>query len=115
VSTRIEPRCSRRLLGCAAVLALGAGVAPVPALAQPTITNLGSLMGTSNAAGVSGDGSVVVGTSDYVPFPGGSRPFRWTSGGGMTNLGTLGGIYGGASGVSGDGLVVVGASETAFR
>src|SRR4030095_1116978 len=29
VSTRIEPRCSRRPLGCAAVLALGAGVAPV--------------------------------------------------------------------------------------
>lgn len=110
-------RSFARPLGRTQALAIVAGLAsmPIAAVAQPTITNLGSLMGTSNAAAVNSDGTVVVGTSDYVPFPGGTRPFRWTSPGGMSNLGTLGGIYGSANGVSADGLIVVGSSETAFR
>ncbi|MBY0312798.1 MAG: hypothetical protein K2W85_12075 [Phycisphaerales bacterium] len=49
-----------------------------------TSTNLGTLpLQTSSAAlGISGDGSTVVGNS-------GSRAFRWTSAGGMQDLGSL--------------------------
>ena len=74
--------------------------------------SLGVLPGDleSQAAAVSADGSVVVGESDndYT-----YNAFRWTSAGGMINLG---GVNAHAAGVSADGAVVVGGSGvTAFR
>jgi probable HAF family extracellular repeat protein len=69
-----------------------------------------------NTTGVSGDGSVVVGTSGYDTSGYGYfyRAFRWTAGSGMVGVG---GRDSSASGVSGDGSVVVGtiASNQAFR
>ena len=67
-----------------------------------------------NTTGVSGDGSVVVGTSgnDYVSgIP--TSAYRWTAGSGMVGLG---GYDSSASGVSTDGSVIVGTSDyVAFR
>lgn len=58
-------------------------------------------------AGVSADGSVIVGTIT----PGGRiRAFRWTAAHGVLELGTLGGSNSWAGGVSADGWVVVGKS-----
>ncbi len=63
----------------------------------------------STAAGVSSDGSVVVGSSSDG---GGDVAFRWTEPGGSVLLGALPGGVGNsnASGVSGDGSIVVGSS-----
>src|ERR1017187_8396064 len=63
-----------------------------------------------NTTGVSGDGSVVVGTGGIQPYEGGNlyQAFRWTAGSGMVGLG--GDNFSFASGVSGDGSVVVGTS-----
>ncbi len=84
-----------------------------------TITNLGLLSGGtfSRANGVSGDGSVLVGTASNASPSNNNRAFRWTSGGGMVSLGLLSGgnqSYGTA--VSDDGSVVVGGAndETGF-
>ena len=79
-----------------------------------SLTWLGTLGGDeSRAYGVSADGSVVVGIS--WDAAGIYRAFRWTAGGGMANLGTLGGdwSWGGARGVSADGSVVVGSADNA--
>src|ERR1035438_4649643 len=69
-----------------------------------------------NTTGVSGDGSVVVGTSSYDTSGYGYfyRAFRWTAGSGMVGVG---GRDSSASGVSADGSVVVGtiASNPALR
>src|ERR1039458_4525405 len=68
-----------------------------------------------NTTGVSGDGSVVVGTSGYDTSGYGYflRAFRWTAGSGMVSLGGYGSS---ASGVSADGSVIVGTSNyVAFR
>ncbi|MBX3322952.1 MAG: hypothetical protein KF757_08175 [Phycisphaeraceae bacterium] len=72
----------------------------------------------TEAFAVSADGYIVVGqwwrgsadihVLDY-------RPVRWTVGGGMQDLGTLGSLLSGAYGVSADGSVVVGYSYRAFR
>lgn len=79
--------------------------------------NLGVLPGGtgSEATGISGDASVVVGVSDLSA--GGNRAFRWTSGGGMQNLGLLPGASDSiAYAVSGDGAAVTGISGgRAFR
>jgi probable HAF family extracellular repeat protein len=66
----------------------------------------------SNALGVSGDGSVVVGQSYSAN---GAEAFRWTTSGGMVGLGFLPGGESSsqANGVSGDGSVVVGYSDFA--
>ena len=75
---------------------------------------LGQLPGgfTSQALGVSGDGSVVVGKGVVPGGPLGSKleAFRWTSEGGIVGLGDLPtGLFSSrAHGVSGDGAVVVG-------
>jgi probable HAF family extracellular repeat protein len=76
-----------------------------------TIHGLGLITGgtTSRGMGVSADGTTVVGDGT-VSF---TKPFRWTSSGGMTNLGTLGGNNAQASEVSDDGSVVIGYSDTA--
>src|SRR5262245_31920683 len=57
-------------------------------LAQPTITNLGVFSGgnTSFANAISADGSTVTGSSNGSV---GNRAFRWTSAGGLENLGIL--------------------------
>ncbi len=73
-----------------------------------SLTWLGRLPGgwESWAYGVSADGAVVVGSSDW-------HAFRWTASGGMQDLGTLGGNWSGAFGVSADGAVVVGGARNA--
>ncbi len=63
------------------------------------------------AYGTSSDGSVIVGQNFNV---GQGVAFRW-SGGGIVNLGTLGGNNSHAEACSGDGAVVVGRSYTASR
>ncbi|MFO0857070.1 MAG: hypothetical protein U0640_06910 [Phycisphaerales bacterium] len=70
--------------------------------------DLGTLGGVSSEArGVSQDGSVVVGVSQNAS--GQNRAFRWTLAGGMEDLGTLpGGSSADATCVSPDGSVVVG-------
>lgn len=79
------------------------------------MVGLGILPGMegSEARGVSGDGSVVVGDSFT---PDGAEAFRWTSTGGMVSLGFLpGGNYSEATAVSGDGSIIVGSSnDSAF-
>lgn len=72
---------------------------------------LGSLRGgSSEAAAVSGNGSVVVGSSTNTS--GKSRAFRWENGT-MQDLGTLQNLYTRAHAVSYDGSVVVGDSFVA--
>lgn len=75
-------------------------------------------------AGISADGSVVVGGGLLKDTPSGdfhSRAFRWTQAGDVQNLGTIAGyLHSRAAGVSADGTVVVGsafnnADELAFR
>src|ERR1017187_6116104 len=86
--------------------------------AAATLTVLSWLPGDNfnyNTTGVSGDGSVVVGTSGYDTSGYGYflRAFRWTAGSGMVSLGGYGSS---ASGVSADGSVIVGTSNyVAFR
>jgi len=75
---------------------------------------LGDLTGGayySHASGVSADGSVVAGSSNFTD---GSQAFRWTQSGGIVGLGDLsgGGYYSWANGISADGSVVVGISES---
>jgi probable HAF family extracellular repeat protein len=79
------------------------------------MVGLGDLSGggaLSEAYGVSGDGSVVVGRSTNANFV---EAFRWTQGTGMVGLGDLsgGGFDSRAEGVSVDGSVVVGQSISA--
>jgi probable HAF family extracellular repeat protein len=78
------------------------------------MVGLGDLRGGrfySVASDVSGDGSVIVGTSINVN---GTEAFRWTESGGMVGLGDLpgGGFYSDNSRVSGDGSVIVGYSQS---
>src|SRR6266567_183925 len=84
-----------------------------------SFTSLGFLPGDnySFATGVSGDGSVVVGTSGLQPYVGTGyyRAFRWTAGSGMVGLGhLLGDTYSQADRVSADGSVVVGISSSTY-
>lgn len=79
------------------------------------IGTIGNVSGASRANGINADGSVVVGFSLAPTDTNGSgyyHAFRWTSGAGMVDLGTIGGIAGfsTANAISGDGLVVVGES-----
>jgi probable extracellular repeat, HAF family len=68
--------------------------------------------GSSEAWGVSADGSVVVGWA--LNAAGRSRAFRWTASGGMQDLGTLPGYdRSEAWDVSADGAVVVGRARNA--
>ncbi len=90
------------------VPAAGAMVAIALSLMQTagaqSITNLGVLSGAGSSAanGVSGNGSVVVGTS-------GNWAFRWTSSGGMQRIPSYGDALG--YGVSADGSTAVGYGE----
>ena len=84
----------------------------LPSLAQRLIW-LGTLPGSDQswAAGVSADGSVVVGWAQNAA--GWPRAFRWTASDGMEDLGTLGGNESYAFGVSANGAVVVGSAQDA--
>jgi probable HAF family extracellular repeat protein len=82
--------------------------------------DLGSLQGvsgTSIAYAANSDGSVVVGATDMPPNGPITVPqhaFRWTQGGGMQDLGSLGtGLGSLATAVNADGSVVVGAAAVA--
>ena len=79
---------------------------------QVTFTPLGDLPGgdwDSQASDVSADGSVVVGSG--VDSQGNTKGFRWTSAGGMVDLGSLPGHpNSNAASVSADGSVVAGTS-----
>lgn len=79
------------------------------AWAAPVFQGLGVSPGgfSSSAAGVSADGTVVVGNTRSGN---GTEAFRWTASGGMQGLGDLpgGSFYSAAAGVSADGTVVVG-------
>jgi probable HAF family extracellular repeat protein len=70
--------------------------------------------GFSSANSVSGDGSVVVGESAIPKIQNSifSHAFRWTSSGGMADLGTLGNVagYSSATATNFDGSVIVGRS-----
>jgi probable HAF family extracellular repeat protein len=78
---------------------------------QPSFQGTGELAGGSNisvALAVSADGGVVVGVSESA---GGDEAFRWTPGGGIAGLGSLGDgsdFFSSANGVSDDGSVIVG-------
>jgi len=97
------------------VLVFLTGLVSVEAAAEPSFTGLGDLPGgsyESNAWGVSGDGSVVVGHSVTTS---GNEAFVWTLGGGMVGIGDplVFPIRTEANAVSDDGLVVVGLGESA--
>ena len=100
-----------RFLSLSVLLSLAA----LPAHAQFSFTGLGDLAGgsfSSQASGVSSDGSVVVGRGESAS---GTEAFRWTQAGGMVGLGDLpGGVFfSSARGVSSDGSVVGGRGESA--
>lgn len=83
------------------------------------LQDLGTLGGASsnvgsNKSALSLDGSVVVGASEInFATPTVFHAFRWTAGGGMQDLGTLGGANSSATVASSDGSVVGGSSERA--
>lgn len=70
----------------------------------PTITDLGTLGGTSSSAGAVNDSGEVVGESTLDDES--IRHAFLYSGGGMTDLGTLGGVYSSATGINKSGRVV---------
>lgn len=77
---------------------------------------LGFLSGgnSSQAYGISYDGSVIVGTGNSSNFV--SEAFIWTSGTGMVGLGTLDGTgQSQANAVSGDGSIIVGSSNIGYN
>lgn len=78
-----------------------------------SLTWLGPIGANSRAYGISSSGSVIVGVA-FANEEGDGRAFRWTAGGGMEDLGSLGGRFSIATAVSGDGSTVVGGAETAF-
>lgn len=99
-------------VGSVALLAAAAAPAAVTA---PTFQGIGDLPGGSAfsaATAVSGEGSVVVGTSSGSS---GNQAVRWTRDGGLVGLGDLaGGSFSSAAlGVSSDGSVVVGRGSPA--
>lgn len=97
-----------------AALIIASGFTALPASAAPFFMGLGDLPGgsfSSEAAAISADGQVVVGTGSTAT---GWQAFRWTLSGGMVGLGALAGdTQSGASGVSADGSTVVGWSNPA--
>jgi probable HAF family extracellular repeat protein len=96
-------------LGAVAAVLFGGAVSN--AFAAASLTPLGNLRGdpSSIGNGVSGDGSVVVGTSGGY----GGQAFRWTASVGMVGLGRPpGDFYCYARAVNGDGSVVVGEVTT---
>ena len=85
--------------------------------ASAGMVDLGVLGGTAGsiAYAIDNNGDVVGQSSTSQTFPGGGcceiHGFRWTQGGGMQDLGVLGGHFSGARAISSDG-VIVGLFET---
>src|SRR5262245_23616114 len=110
--TRPNSHAGTRDLTAAIVLLLGLARTALncPSARAQVFTGLGSLPGEidSLGMGVSADGSVVVGAAGS----GGNyhRAFRWTSGGGMEDIGVAG-LFAFAHAVSADGAVVVGVGD----
>ena len=105
-------RDMKYLICCFVSLLILFGAVKVEAV---SFTSLGDLPGgsfSSQANGVSADGSVVVGISKSTS---GNEAFRWTSGGGMVGLSDLSGgtFYSYAKGASSNGSVVVGTGYSA--
>ena len=86
----------------------GTAPPPPPPPSAASFQALGTLPGwsQSQAWGVSGDGAVVVGQLSRLGAD--TRAFRWTAGGGMQDLGTLGGANSEAYAASSDGSAIVG-------
>lgn len=103
----VRSRSGSSVMLCLAVLAMSQH-----ARAQAGFTYPGTLGGmNSEATAVSADGTVVVGGSATPSTI--VHAFRWTSGGGMVDLGNLGGAGSSqALGVSADGTVVVGNADS---
>ena len=100
-------RLKLTVLSCLLVAVTLAGPsATAPAEAQDgiTITDLGTLGGSSSVAWDVGNLSQLVGFSRTAT--GATHAFLWTAGGDMEDLGTLGGPYSDARGVSDLGHVV---------
>jgi probable HAF family extracellular repeat protein len=94
----------------------GHGFAAFRWTANEGLVGLGDLPGGEAASGaiaVSGNGTVVVGTSGSSS---GSEAYRWTAAGGMVGLGDLPGdpFYSFAYDVSDDGATVVGAGDISY-
>jgi len=70
---------------------------------QYSVTDLGTLGGSSSCANGINNNGQVVGYTDTGS--GASHAFLWTSGGGMQDLGTLGGSNSGANGINDNGQV----------
>jgi probable HAF family extracellular repeat protein len=73
------------------------------------LNSVGCTLGGTNTYGysISGDGKVLVGEAD---FGAGSHSFKFSTLGGIVDIGTFGGTWSQASGVSYDGSVIVGIS-----
>ncbi len=104
----LDPRQCKLLLTGPVLLFFLIILYALPLFAGGSLTDLGVLTGgaASEAAGVSADGSVVVGWS--TDGSGNPRAFYWTQAGGMVDLAGSGAIYSKAFGVSSDGNTVVG-------
>src|SRR5215472_8570769 len=89
-------------------------VTATPATSGPQcfFQGLGFLPGgtSSFAAGVSANGTVVVGNSCCLGIARMSQAFRWTAASGMVSLGPFQFLFSSANGVNDDGTVVVGSS-----
>lgn len=93
---------------------IAAGLLSQPALAQRSTTDaLGFLTtgGTSNAYGINAGGQVV-GYASTFGSSGNNHAFLWTSGGGMQDLGTLGGSLSYANAINAGGQVAGYASSS---
>src|SRR5262245_14586348 len=113
LTSSLRQRClsvhTARHLAIALLLAAG-----TLAQASQEFTGLGQIPGGTGSAAVaiSSDGGVVVGAARTDQ--GIMHPFRWTTEGGMVDLGIFrGGTTAQATGVSGDGSVVVGFGDVA--
>lgn len=107
MTKRVQARRNAALMKPMAVALLLAFAGPVGAAG---LTNVGLFPGGgyNYAAAVSSDGSTVVGYAD--DGTGNGVAYRWTSSGGLSSLGTLGGIFSQASDVSADGSAITGNS-----
>jgi len=106
ITNRTTGASANHVLTCSFIAV--AGLAASHVNAQEYIHPLGLLAGGSYSvpAGISADGTVVVGRADSPPRV---RGFHWTTGGGLEVIpDAVGTMVGGAVGVSGDGLVVAG-------